>query len=77
MSGKSSGLSPLGEYWLVQLFLVCTIATLGVVEQYRLGHHYPDSIMPYIGSLFDLAGFLAFASVAVHLGWQYRLSWKY
>lgn len=74
---KSQSLTPLMLYVVVQASLFSVSAVLATIEQFHLGHHYSNSIMPYIGPLFDLAGLLAFAGLLSHFAYQYRLTWKY
>lgn len=63
------------EYVGLQAFLLAAALVLGVIELYRRGDVYQNSIMPYLG-LFDMAGVLAFLTVAVHFAWQFKLKAK-
>lgn len=73
---KFKSLTPLMLYVVVQAAVLFFAAGLATVEQFRLGHRYPNSTMPYIGDLFDVAGLLAFVSLLSHFALQYRLPWK-
>ncbi|MBS0206718.1 MAG: hypothetical protein JSS49_27895 [Planctomycetes bacterium] len=74
---KLLALSPIAGYSASMAILVLIAVTLGVIEQLRFGHNYVDSIMPYGNRLFDVAGYLAFACIAVHLALQITLTWRY
>lgn len=62
-------------YFGVQGCLLLAAIVLGVIDLWRRGHDYKNSIMPYLG-LFRMAGFLAFLTVAVHIVWQIKLTSK-
>lgn len=66
----------LSLYLTVQTAILAAMLILSGVDLYQQGDVYESSIMPYIGDLLDCTGVLAFATLAVHVVWQVRLSWR-
>ena len=67
--------SPLKLYIAIQAILAATMLIVGGIELGLRGEVYKSSTMPYLG-WFDLVGVYAFGTLAVHVLWQWKFSWR-
>ncbi len=67
--------SPLKLYVATQAILATTMLILGGIELGLRGDVYVSSTMPYLGH-FELVGLCAFATLGLHVLWQWTFSWR-